>query len=108
MLHTLSINQKSQRVSYSKLLLTSLTAQKASGSQRIIPGDELWFFVDYPRDLMWAASRDELPQRVKQKLTGKSAWFRAFGRVTESTIFLMCPKGQRTTQHCSLMLLCPS
>jgi hypothetical protein len=62
--HALSIDQKSERTPYSKLLLMK---QKASGFQRIITGDELWFFLYYPRDSAWPASRDELPQLIKQK-----------------------------------------
>jgi hypothetical protein len=38
--HALLINQKSERVSYSRLLLTELTEQKASRFQLIITGDE--------------------------------------------------------------------
>jgi hypothetical protein len=68
-LHALSINQKSERVSYSKLLLIALVGQKASDSQWIITGDESWFFPYYPCDSVWTASHDELSQRIKQKTT---------------------------------------
>jgi hypothetical protein len=70
--YTLSINEKSKRGSYSKLLLTARMEQKATGFQRITNGDELWFVLDYPRGSAWAASRDELPQRIKQKNDTKS------------------------------------
>jgi hypothetical protein len=63
-LYALSINQKSERVSFSKILLTALMDQKASGFQLMITGDESWFFLDYLRDSVWVASRDELPQRI--------------------------------------------
>jgi hypothetical protein len=59
--HALSITQKSERMFHSKVLLMALMEQKASGFQRIVTGDELGSFVDYPRDSVWAASRDELP-----------------------------------------------
>jgi hypothetical protein len=45
--------------------------QKAIGFQRIITGDELWFFLYYPRDSVWAGTRDELPQRIKQKINAE-------------------------------------
>jgi hypothetical protein len=48
----LLINQKSESVSYSKLLLTELMEQKASSFHRIISGDESRFFFYYPRDLV--------------------------------------------------------
>jgi hypothetical protein len=44
----------------------SLTKQKASGFQRIITEDESRFFLYHPRVSVWAASRDELLQRIKQ------------------------------------------
>jgi hypothetical protein len=39
--------------------------QKASDFQRIIIGNESWFFFYYFRDLIWAASSDQLPQLIK-------------------------------------------
>jgi hypothetical protein len=64
------------------------------------------FFLDHPRDSAWVASRDELLQRIKQKIDMERAWFRSFGRVTESTVVLICPKGQCPTKCSSLVLLC--
>jgi hypothetical protein len=55
-------------MSHSKLLLTALMEQKANGFQRIIFGDESGLFLYYPRDSIWAASRDELPQCIKRNL----------------------------------------
>jgi hypothetical protein len=66
--HALSINKKSERVSDSKVLLKALMEQKASGLQRIITGNESHFFLAYPPDSVWAASHDELPQHIKQKI----------------------------------------
>jgi hypothetical protein len=73
-----------------------------SDFQRIITRDESWSF-DYPRDSLWAASRDELPYAASRKLTRESAWFRSFGRSTESSVFSLCPKGQRTTYSTSFV-----
>jgi hypothetical protein len=53
--HALSINQKSQTMSYSKFILTILMEQKASGFQWIIIGDAGRFFVGFPRKEVWAA-----------------------------------------------------
>jgi hypothetical protein len=102
--HALPISQKSERMVYSKLLLTALMEQKASGFQRIITGDEPWFFLYYPRDSVWAASHDELPQRIKQGIERESFCFQSFGRLTESTAFLMSPKVQHTIKCSPLML----
>jgi hypothetical protein len=66
--HALSVDQKTKRVLYSKLLLMALMEQKAGGLQRIITKDERWFLLYYPPDSIWVASRDELPQWIKQKI----------------------------------------
>jgi hypothetical protein len=95
-LYALSINQNGKRVSYSKFFLTALMEWKASGFQRIVTGDESGFSLYYPGDSVWAASHDELPRRIKQGIDTESAEFRSFGRLTESTLFLMWPKGQHT------------
>jgi hypothetical protein len=42
--------------------------KKASGFQRIITENGSWFLLYYPRDSAWPASRDEPPQRIKQKI----------------------------------------
>jgi hypothetical protein len=81
--------------------------QKASGFQRIITGDASWFFLYCPSDSVWAASRDELPQRSKHKTGTEKTWFRSFDQLTESTVFLISLKLHPTTQRSSLMLQCP-
>jgi hypothetical protein len=39
--------------------------QKVDGFQQIITGIEPWFFLYWPRDSVWATSRDELSERIK-------------------------------------------
>jgi hypothetical protein len=34
---------------------------KLTDFERVIIGDELWFFLYYFRDSLWAVSRDDLP-----------------------------------------------
>jgi hypothetical protein len=60
----LSINQESERILYSKLILME---QKVSSLRPIITADESRFFLYYSRDSVWVASHDELPRRIKQK-----------------------------------------
>jgi hypothetical protein len=66
--HALSINQKKERLLYSKFLLTVLIEQKASGFQQIIAGDASWPFRCYLCDSVSAASRDEVSQSIKHKI----------------------------------------
>jgi transposase len=64
--HTLSANQKSERVTYSRLLAKALEKEQPNKFQRVITGDESWFFLYYPHDSACAASRDLLPERTSQ------------------------------------------
>jgi hypothetical protein len=43
--HALSSNQKSTRISHSSLLLEVLEEAQRTGSERVIIGDESWFFL---------------------------------------------------------------
>jgi histone-lysine N-methyltransferase SETMAR len=43
--HALSSNQKSERVTYSSLLLEVLEEAQRTGVERVITGDESWFFL---------------------------------------------------------------
>jgi hypothetical protein len=91
--HALSINQKSERVLYSKLRLTALMEQKASGFQPIITGTELWFFFSSPLDSVWAASRDEFPQRIKQKIDMETCLVSIPWSVNGINSYFNVPKG---------------
>jgi hypothetical protein len=64
--HTLSISQKSEKVSHPKLLLIALMKQNTNGFRQMITGAESRFLFDYSRDSVWAALDDELPQRIAQ------------------------------------------
>jgi histone-lysine N-methyltransferase SETMAR len=55
-------------VSYSKLLLLELIEQKASRFHRIIIVDDSWFDFYFPRGSAGPSLRDELPQRIMQKI----------------------------------------
>jgi hypothetical protein len=91
--HTLSINQKSERVSYSKLLLTSLMEPKASEFQRIFTRNELRLFFHYPRDSVWGALRDQGTQRINQKIDTEKCLVSIFWSVSEIHTRLGVPTG---------------
>jgi hypothetical protein len=62
----LSFNQKSNRMSSSKLILTESVEYKPAYFEQVVTGDKLWFFRNDPRDFLWVASIDELPHRIKK------------------------------------------
>jgi hypothetical protein len=68
-LHVLSVNQKSQRMSHSKPFLTEVTKRKPTDFEPVIAADESGFFLSYPRDSVGAMSPDNISHRIKQKMT---------------------------------------
>jgi hypothetical protein len=65
-----------------------------------------WFFL-YPRDSVWAALRDELPQRIKQKTDMEKCLASILSSVDGIGSLLNVPKGTTHIQRSPLMLLCP-
>jgi hypothetical protein len=70
--HTRPADQKSERIGYSRQLLVTLEQQSPMDFEYVITGNESWFYSDNRPDAPWAASRDELPERIKRQIdTGK-------------------------------------
>jgi hypothetical protein len=90
-----SISQKSERGSYSNLLLTTLMKQKASGFQQTITGEQSWLFLYYAGDSVWAVPRDEPPQRIKQKINTEKCLVLILWSVNGIHSLLDIPKGTR-------------
>jgi hypothetical protein len=67
--------------------------RKASDFQRIITEDESWFFLYYLRGSIWAVSRDELPQRIKQKTDTEKCLVSVLWSVNGIYSLLDVPKG---------------
>jgi hypothetical protein len=58
--HAASSDPKSERLIYSSLLLEVLEEAQRLGFERVITGDESWFFLSDPHDSVEATSRNEL------------------------------------------------
>jgi hypothetical protein len=70
--YALNTNQKAKRVSLWHGILSVLESVRSTCFQSVITGDESWHFLYYPRDLIWASSLGEVPERVNQKNNAKS------------------------------------
>jgi hypothetical protein len=66
--HALNSSQKAERVTLSHKILAVLESDRRNSFQNVIIGDEFWFFLYYHRDSIWAQSRDEVPERINQKI----------------------------------------
>jgi hypothetical protein len=62
--HALNSSQTVERVTFSHEILAVLESDHRNRFQNFITGDESWFFLYYPRDSIWAQSRDEVPERI--------------------------------------------
>jgi hypothetical protein len=59
-------------MSLSTDLLRILKEDQRNSFAQIITGDESWFYFDYIHQLVWVPSRDEIPERIKQKIEMKN------------------------------------
>jgi hypothetical protein len=62
--HALDTNQKAEKVTLPHGILSALQSVRSIGFQSVITGDESRFLLYYPHNLIWASSRDEVPERV--------------------------------------------
>jgi hypothetical protein len=66
---------------------------KLTDFERVITGDELWFFLYYFRDSLWAASHDDLPHRIKRKGNTEKCLISILWSVNGIHCLLHVPKG---------------
>jgi hypothetical protein len=66
--HSLDDTQKAEQVSLSAELVRVLKENQKTGLGSIITGDESWFCFEYPHQSVWGPSRDEVSEKIKQKI----------------------------------------
>jgi transposase len=71
--HFLGDAQRAKRVLFSIDLLRVLQENKKTDFANIMTDDEPWFYFEYPHQSVWVSSRDEVPERIKQRIDTKSA-----------------------------------
>jgi hypothetical protein len=104
--HTFSAGQKSERVSYSRQLLAIVEQQQSMDFEYVITSDESWFYFDNPLDAAWAASRDELPERVKRKIDTGESQISVVWSVNGILYLIDVPQGCSITVRSVVMLFC--
>jgi hypothetical protein len=63
--YTLTEDQKSERLTYSRQPLATLEQQQPMDFEHIITEDESWFYLCNLSDAAWAESSDTLPERIR-------------------------------------------
>jgi hypothetical protein len=53
-------------MSHFPALLEVVCREQQNNFDYVITGDELWLFLHYPNESVWAGSRDEVPVHIKQ------------------------------------------
>jgi histone-lysine N-methyltransferase SETMAR len=104
--HFLDDAQKAERVSLSTDILKILKENQKTRSINIITGDESWFYFEYPHQSVWAPSRDELPERIKQKIGTEKCLISVIWSVNGIDSLLDVPKGTtyNTTFFCDVVI----
>jgi hypothetical protein len=77
--HSLEADQKPSRVELFRKLLPILEQDQQDMFERLLTGDECWFFSEYFHHSCWAANPDDVPEIPKQNINPKRALFRLFG-----------------------------
>jgi transposase len=91
--HALNSSQKAERVTLSHEILAVLESDPRNSFQNVITGDESWFFLYYPRFSIWAQSRDEVPERMSQKIDSEKCLISALWSVNGIHRLEDVPKG---------------
>jgi hypothetical protein len=104
--HSLADAQKSEWVSLSTDILKILKENQETGFVNIITGDESWFYFEYLHQSVWVPSRDEVPERIKQKIDMKKCLISAIWSVNGIHSLLDVPKEtiHNTTFFCNVVI----
>jgi hypothetical protein len=76
--HSLGDAERAECFSLSTDLLRILQENQKTGFAHLMTDDESWFYFEYPHQSVGVPSRDEVPERIKQKLSRKAPNFANF------------------------------
>jgi hypothetical protein len=93
--YTLTEDQKSERVTYSRQLLATLEQQQPMDFEYIITGDESLFYLYNPSDSAWPESRDTLPERIRRKIRTNKCLISVLWSVTGIHHLIDVPPGMK-------------
>jgi hypothetical protein len=104
--HSLTPNQKGERVILSAQLLRELEESQANNFERLITVDESWFFRYYPHESAWVSSREDAPERIRQTIDTEEVLISVFWSTRlEFWVWLMYQNGRPIIKGFSVMLL---
>jgi hypothetical protein len=91
--HSLSVNERNERVSYSSLLLVALEEDRQKGFEPLITGNESWFYLSDPYESLWAVSREDGPTRLRQRIDTEKRLILILWSVNGIPSLIDIPKG---------------
>jgi hypothetical protein len=91
--HALDTNPNAESATLSHGILSILSSVCSPGFQSVITGDQSWFFICYFHDSIWASSRDEVPERVSQKIDTEKCLISLLWSVSGIHSLVDVPKG---------------
>jgi hypothetical protein len=98
--------QNAERVSLSIDLLRILKENQKTGFANAITCDESWFYFEYLHQSVEVASRDEVPERIKQKIDMEKCLLSTIWSANGIHSLLDVPKGTtyNTTFFCNAFI----
>jgi hypothetical protein len=85
--HQLTIEQKRQRVAFSKQLLKILRQDESCQFKHILTGDESWIHFDNPHLRRWAKVDEEVEKIPNRTIASKKTMLVTFWGVADTPIF---------------------
>jgi hypothetical protein len=104
--HSLDDSQKAERVSLSADLLKILLEDQETFFANVLTGDESWFYFEYPHESIWAPSRDDVPEKIEQKIDTEKCLISIIWSVNGIHSLLDVPKGTtyNSTFFCDIVV----
>ena len=97
--HRLEDSQKALRVAFSHDILEVLRRTQENDFAMLLTGDEAWFYSQYQHDSMWADASEELPTRVRPKISSRKCLICVIWSPMGIHSLLAVPSGSQYNSH---------
>jgi hypothetical protein len=95
--HSLSVEQKTERVRISKQMLKLLQLDEKNNFSHIFTGDESWFFYDYPLTSYWASPGTSPKEVAKRTISTSKVMLVICWGVFQTPVLHFLPRGESMT-----------
>jgi len=93
--HFLTEELRQKRLTLAQQLLSDLETEEPFRFQRIITGDESWFYIDYSPTRIWSLSPDNLPQNVSHAIQSQKFMLTVFWGISGPVLIKWLKPGEK-------------